>query len=242
MAPVSVIGTLSTLWRYPVKSMGGESLTSALVTEQGLLGDRGWAVRDGSTGLITDGKKIPKLMVCQARYLEEPTEAALDRLPALAISLPAGQELRSDDASVDAHLSDYCGRPVTLVRRSLPEHFFDVHPLHILTAGTIAALQSRAPGACFAPQRFRPNLLVESETSLIGDSQRWCGSTLRVGSLEMSLVMPTERCSMVMRAQQGIDEDAAVLRAVVQSGNLVGIYACVTSSGRIQLGQSMTLG
>jgi hypothetical protein len=221
--------------------MGGESLTSAAVTEQGLLGDRGWALRDGTTGLITDGKKIPKLMVCQARYVEEPTEASLDRLPSVAIRLPDSKELRSDDDSVDAQLSEYCGRPLTLVRRTLEEHFFDVHPLHILTAGTLAALQSTAPHSRFAPQRFRPNLLVESETSLVGDEQHWCGSTLTVGSLQMSLVMPTERCSMVMRAQQDIDEDAAVLRAVVQAGNFVGLYASVTSPGVVQVGQGITL-
>ena len=39
-------GTVASLWRYPVKSMLGEELNSAQVTEGGLLGDRAYALFD----------------------------------------------------------------------------------------------------------------------------------------------------------------------------------------------------
>ena len=44
------VGSIQNIWRYAVKSMGGEELNEALVTDGGLLGDRGYAVIDQATG------------------------------------------------------------------------------------------------------------------------------------------------------------------------------------------------
>lgn len=67
------VGTVKQIWRYPFKSMMGELLDRAIVGSQGLLGDRGWAVRDEVRGGIRGAKKIPALMQCQARYPQNPT-------------------------------------------------------------------------------------------------------------------------------------------------------------------------
>ncbi len=47
------LGSVVSLWRYPVKSMMGEELNAAKVTERGLLGDRAYALLDSSTGRST---------------------------------------------------------------------------------------------------------------------------------------------------------------------------------------------
>lgn len=111
------VGELEQIWRYPVKSMGGERLKDAYIDVGGLRGDRIWAVRDEEKGVITGGKKMPALMLCSARFLEEPT---IDRettvAPAVAITLPDGTELRSDAPSVHERLSHFLGRQVTLQR------------------------------------------------------------------------------------------------------------------------------
>lgn len=105
------VGSVSEIWRYPVKSMAGERLDATDVGEHGLPGDRAWAVRDEVRGGIRGAKKIPELMRCAARYPAEPTPA---RAGQVEMRLPDGDVLRSDAADVDARLSRALGTSVTL--------------------------------------------------------------------------------------------------------------------------------
>lgn len=108
---MAVVGTIAAIWRYPVKSMAGEQLTSSMVSTQGLLGDRSWALRDEQAQEIRGAKKMPQLMLCEATYLEEPTQR---HIPAVAMRLPDGTTLKSTDPEVGARLSGFLGRTVTL--------------------------------------------------------------------------------------------------------------------------------
>src|SRR5690349_10829674 len=99
------------LWRYPVKSMAGEPLTSAFLGARGIPGDRGWAVFDLDRGGVTGAKRIPALRQGKPRYLAEPAEGAAS--PPVVIALPGGAFVRSDNASEG--LSAWLGKPVSLV-------------------------------------------------------------------------------------------------------------------------------
>ena len=66
------IGVVKQIYRYAVKSMAGERLDECTVGLLGIPGDRGWALRDETTGEITNGKNFPVLMQCAARYREAP--------------------------------------------------------------------------------------------------------------------------------------------------------------------------
>jgi uncharacterized protein YcbX len=110
---MSRVGTVKTLFRYPVKSMAGESLDAAQVTRQGVLGDRAWAVRDERGGVITGGKRLPMLLLCTARFLEAP-ERGSSASARVLIELPDKTEVTSDDPLVHRRLSDLVGRKVTL--------------------------------------------------------------------------------------------------------------------------------
>ena len=105
-------GTVTELWRYPVKSMAGERLPAATLTRRGIPGDRGWAVFDETRAGITGAKRLPPLRHCRARYLGEPV--AGDPSPAAEITLPDGSTVRSDDARAAARLSAALGRAVRL--------------------------------------------------------------------------------------------------------------------------------
>jgi len=105
------VGRVIELWRYPVKSMGGEQLGQCMLGARGVVGDRGWALRDEQVGEIRGAKKLPDLLRCAARYLSEPGD---DTVPPAEITLPDGSRLRSDDATAARRLSDLLGRPVTL--------------------------------------------------------------------------------------------------------------------------------
>lgn len=113
------IGTVKELWRYPVKSMGGEQITEATVGPQGIPGDRGWALRDETKGEIRGAKKLPALLRCTARYLAEPDATYI---PPAEITLPDGARVGSDDPQAASHLSALLGRPVTLWPRQPADH------------------------------------------------------------------------------------------------------------------------
>jgi hypothetical protein len=63
-----LVGTVEELWRYPVKSMLGGKVSELLVTEQGGLGDRAWALRDQRNGRIVSAKRVPRLLDFRAAY------------------------------------------------------------------------------------------------------------------------------------------------------------------------------
>jgi hypothetical protein len=108
---MTTVGVVRELWRYPVKSMGGERLERATLGPIGIPGDRGWAVRDETAGEIRGGKKLPRLMHCTARYLREPDAADV---PHAEITLPDGRVVTTDDAAIAERLSALVGRAVTL--------------------------------------------------------------------------------------------------------------------------------
>ncbi len=105
------IGTVQQIWRHPVKSMAGEKLNECAVDSLGIPGDRGWALRDETTGEITNGKRIPLLMECAARYREQPVQGTT---PAVKIKFPDGTQVGSGDADVNSRLSQVLGKDVTL--------------------------------------------------------------------------------------------------------------------------------
>ncbi len=106
-----IIGTVEQIWRYPVKSMAGEKLADCAVGHLGIAGDRGWALRDETTGEITTGTRIPLVMQCAAAYLETPSQ---DSIPNVRITFPDGSTTESGDANINARLSQALGKPVTL--------------------------------------------------------------------------------------------------------------------------------
>ena len=128
---IMTVGKVLEIWRYPVKSMGGEKMGACDVSSVGIVGDRGWALRDEESGEIRGGKKWPGLMQCCAEYVGATgTDAALvtsgsigqdarhgDRalqIPNTIITFPDGSSIRSDDAHVNERLSEYLGARVSL--------------------------------------------------------------------------------------------------------------------------------
>ena len=106
------VGSVSQLWRYPVKSMGGEQLETASLTLRGIPGDRGWAIYDETRNGITSAKRLPPLRACRTRYAIEPV--AVEGSPPVELVLPDGGFIRTDSADAAHRLSDCLGRPVTL--------------------------------------------------------------------------------------------------------------------------------
>src|SRR5258707_1385538 len=66
------VGVVDALWRYPVKSMRGEALDEAVVTERGTLGDRVWALREMKHGGIMSARTFAAMLRLRAAYESDP--------------------------------------------------------------------------------------------------------------------------------------------------------------------------
>src|SRR5436189_3801525 len=110
-------GSVVALWRYPVKSMMGEELNAAEVTERGLVGDRQFAVVDAATGKVAGAKNPRKwgnFFDFRAAYVEPPAPSAT--LPAVRLTLPNGRALTTESENVNEVLSGALGRAVELTQ------------------------------------------------------------------------------------------------------------------------------
>ncbi len=115
------IGTIKEIWRYPVKSLGGERVPAARIERQGVADDRCWALRDELSGEIVGGRKIPGLMMLTARYTGAADSAFGREISCqVDIELPDGRSIRSDDPYASAILSMHLGRRVALISRPPP--------------------------------------------------------------------------------------------------------------------------
>ncbi|MFQ5690949.1 MAG: MOSC domain-containing protein [Gemmatimonadota bacterium] len=123
MAVSESVGAVAGLWRFPVKSMTGERLEEATLTERGILGDRAYALIDTDTGKVVSAKSVklfPDLFRCQAAFVEPPRLGR--EVPPVRIALPDGTSVTSDSGDVDRALSAYLKRDVTL-GRAAPDDF-----------------------------------------------------------------------------------------------------------------------
>jgi len=110
-----LVGEVEELWRYPVKSMMGEQLTATEVTENGLLGDRAYALRDTADGKIATAKnprKWPNLFDYRAALVGAPTAGM--KLPPARITLPDGTTISSEQPDASRILASVLKREVKL--------------------------------------------------------------------------------------------------------------------------------
>jgi uncharacterized protein len=110
-----VLGSVVTLWRYPIKSMLGEELHASEVTPRGLLGDRAYALVDGRDGKVASAKnprKWPQLFDFRAVFVEEPRPGAT--MPPVRLTLPDGTCVIQGQGDHNHTLSEVLQRDVTL--------------------------------------------------------------------------------------------------------------------------------
>lgn len=155
------IGRICEIWRYPVKSMGGETLERTAVEPRGLPGDRIWAVRDEVRGGIRGAKKIAPLMRCKARL----ADAAGAGIP--EITLPDGARLLADAVDAPERLSAALGQPVTLwplVPADQLDHYRRGQPTHHDVLTELRSVFALDPGEPLPNLSAFPRELLQYES------------------------------------------------------------------------------
>ena len=258
-----LVGHVASLFRYPVKSMGGESLRGVSIGENGLAGDRQFAVIDVNTGLVASAKKPAKwgkLTAIAARLtdgeliltFEDGTSIRPDRENAdLALSRLLGIEvtIRASGNSAGAiemewpDLADPNGVGASTREELRPGGFFDLAPIHLLTSATLDRFETLHPQSRFSYTRFRPNIVVKTISDLQGFVENdWTGRSLQIGEVRLAVTARCSRCVMTTIRQGTQAADPSVLRAIAQqnSGTL-GAYATPTRTGEISEGDPVWL-
>lgn len=229
------------LWRYPVKSLQGEQLSSVDATTAGLRGDRAYTIVDAATGLGLTARRVPELLFASARLRDD---------GAAEITLPNGSIAKDDDA-----LSAWLERPVTLrsATDNVSPRYENVADFEqeatsaweLFEGGSLAfhdspeavvSLVSMATMSGWDPRRFRANVLFEgtSEEALVG-------ARLKLGDAVLDVRDRLERCVMVTRPQpHGINKDLDVLRTIHrQRGGCLAVGALVVSPGTVRVGDEL---
>lgn len=252
------IGVVSALWRYPVKSLRGEPLAEAEVTENGLLGDRVWALREMERGGIMSARTWAAMLHLGAAY---GGDVGADRR--VRIELPDGRSIFADSAEASMVLSELFRRQVRLerIRTERPSaeeleaimrgeafpprrDFFDEDVIHLMASGTLAHLRKLRPESDFDPRRFRANIYVDTGDDSDGFIEdRWLNGTLEIGAdVRIAGMVPSIRCAMTTHSQWGLPHDPAVLRTAWQHHQAyVGVFASVAASGKIGVGDVVFL-
>ena len=228
------IARVKQLWRYPVKSMRGESRNALRFDSRGVHSDRLFAVRT-SDGKIGSGKSTRRFRRVDG-LLEFASELAGETPE---IVFPDGRRFFGDDPLVHDAISGILGRAVTLAREEAVSHL-DAAPVHLVTTASLQALQSALPGSRLVVERFRPNVVVEAPGAEPLE-EAWLGRTVRIGqSVELRIVGLAERCRMVGLAQAGLPADKAILRHLADNHDtMFGVYAEVVGSGTVEVGDPL---
>jgi uncharacterized protein len=241
------IGHVEALFRYSVKSMAGERLDEASLGWHGLGGDRRLALRrmriDDRSGMPwLTASKLPELVRFTPCHCKDDSQADIPT----HIRTPEGQELPVFGDDLAADIERRYGAPVQMMQ--LRNGIFDEASISVIASDTVneisrlAGLAGQSPDA----RRFRPNIVVRLLRPTPFQEDEWLGGVLQFGDGDgapaTTVTMRDERCSMV-----NIDPDSAalapeVMKAVVRANqNNAGIYAAVTRTGRLAVGQSIFL-
>lgn len=221
---------IAELWRYPVKSLRGESLDSVRVDARGVEGDRAFALVD------TDGKFGSHKSTRRFVRMKGLFELGARRVNGVtSVLFSDGSTLEAADPNMADALSEHVGQPVTLEAEAKTSHQ-DAGALHIVTTASLRWLRGRVPHVDV--RRFRPNLVLEVEGAGLLERE-WVGRTLHVGAVELSITEPTERCVMTTLAQEELPKDPKILRAIAQEASACfGVYARVVRPGVVNVGDA----
>ena len=238
------IGHVDAIFRYPVKSMGGERLEVANLGWHGLDGDRRLAFRrmDDRSGFPwLTASKLPGLLLFTP-HRNEDSDGAQGDLPT-HIRTPDGEELPVFGDDLAAEVGRRYGAPVQMMQ--LNHGIFDEASISVIASDTVREI-SRLAGRSPDVRRFRPNVVVRLLRSVPFQEDEWLGGVLSFGEGDdapaITVTMRDVRCSMVNPDPDSASPAPEMLKAVVRANqNNAGIYGTVTRIGRLAVGESIIL-
>ncbi|MEM6989058.1 MAG: MOSC domain-containing protein [Myxococcota bacterium] len=235
------VGTIEAIYRYPVKSMRGESLETAAMGWYGIAGDRRLAFRRlgtrGGNPWLSAGRLADLVHFTPVRR-----EVDAEALPT-HVRTPEGEEMPLRGEALRAEVEGRLGAPVEMMQ--LRRGIFDEASISVLASSSvreIGRLTETPPDV----RRFRPNLLIRSVRDVPFEEDDWVGGTIAFGEGDdapaVAVTRRDLRCVMVNIDPEGGGSTPAVTKACVTANdNHVGVYCTVTRVGQLAVGQPVLL-
>jgi uncharacterized protein YcbX len=255
---------LAAIYRYPLKSGAAQTLSTSLVTQQGLEHDRAWMVAT-PTGVYLTGRTHPQLLLVKTELNAVGITFSTPDQPPLFVASASFNRLQtvqvwSDEFNaqtgvnaINAWFSSYLAEEVIVVWigeqsqrrvRRFPEtpiSFVDGYPILVIGEGSLAELNRRA-GQQFDMLRFRPNLVIADAEPFAED--HW--QQIRIGDVILNSARPCERCVMITLDPYTAEKDKRQepLRTLAKfrktpDGVLFGQHFIASQPGQLALGMPL---
>lgn len=256
------VGSVSSIVRYPVKSMAGESIDAGFFGFSGLFGDRSYAFtqHNGKPGFPWFTiRQLEDLVLYKARFrnpeaVQWPVDlqASLTLGPGVAplfpeqdafdveVELPSGQRFSIRAAELQAHLESETGNKLSL--RFSERSFYDCRPVSIFANSSLTELESEI-GIPLDKRRFRSNLYIDWDNAMPFYENGLIGQVLQVGDrVRFMLTERDPRCKIITIDPETADENPQILRHISKVHNgTAGVYGAVLLEGVIRVGDPIHL-
>ena len=237
-----VVGHVAKLFRYPVKSMMGETVSQLDLGYTNLVGDRSYAfVQADSKSAFPwlTARNFPKLILYKPRF----TDTENVKKSQIVVDTPDGQSLPLESPELKQQLEEKTGRRVNLLR--LGRGTYDAMPVSLISTKSIDQV-SEAVGKSLDVRRFRPNILVEMVDG-IGDFDSTVLEAIlvfgnRPDSAQVAISLKDPRCKIPNIDPNTGEIDKSILRVLEENfSNLLGVYGSTYKPGSIKKGDSIRI-
>lgn len=248
---MSIVGHVESLWRYPVKSMGGEELKEAYLGVSGVYGDRLYAFHSAAapkTFPYLTGREQEKMLLYRPVYQHSDDTASAHIASEnssdfrVDIETPEGEKLTIDDSRLINLLREGLRNSPELTLVCSDRAMTDCHPISLFSMQTVRQLSHELETG-LDKRRFRANIYVDLASPDGFGEDQFVGRKLRIGSTVVIEVIERDpRCKMITLDPDTAQANPEVLKQVARfhEGN-AGIYAAVVTEGTVRPGDEITL-
>jgi uncharacterized protein len=261
---MSTIGTVESLWRYPVKSMRGEELDEMFAGFSGVYGDRLFAFRSSASPKgfpYLTGREQHEMLQYRPRF-RQPDKAArpinqteAESLPPgvtplyadpgdlmVDVETPAGQALAIDDPALIDRLRDGIDEKHQLALLRCDRAMTDCRPVSLFAVQSARKLGEET-GTNVDKRRFRANVYLDLTSSEGFAEDEFVGRSVRIGpKVVISILERDPRCMMIVLDPDTGEKAPALLKKVAQAhGGMAGVYGAVLVEGMLRKGDSVEL-
>jgi uncharacterized protein YcbX len=261
---VKTVGIVESLWRYPIKSMSGETLTEAFVGFSGVYGDRCYAFKNSAARKgfpYLNANVQPQMLLCQPQFryaeraakppnLTEAMSIAPGVTPAnaepydlmLDVITPSGAVVAVDDPALIEMLSEGLRgeNHLTLVRSD--RALTDCRPVSMISLQTVKQIEEEL-GIPLDQRRFRANIYLNLTSDDGFAEDELVGRKLRLGPKAVIAILERDpRCKLLSLDPDTGTHNPEVLRKVAQAhGACAGVYCAVLVEGIVAKSDSIEL-